>query len=66
MLDFILFINRLLMVVASFLFVWVPLKQSLHMFQQNRYELRRFGPWLKDQLRLDLKRDLRWGMIAVL
>lgn len=66
MLDFILFINRLLMFVASFLFVWTPLKQSLHMFQQNRYELRRFGPWLKDQLKFDLKRELRWGMIIIL
>ena len=46
MFDFILFINRLMMFIALFVFLWIPLKQSLHMFQQNRYELRRYGPWL--------------------
>ena len=66
MFDFILFINRLMMFIALFVFLWIPLKQSLHMFQQNRYELRRYGPWLKDRLKFDLKRELRWSMIVVL
>ena len=66
MFDFILFINRLMMFIALFVFLWIPLKQSLHMFQQNRYELRRYGPWLRDRLKFDLKRELRWAMIVVL
>ena len=66
MFDFILFINRLMMFIALFVFLWIPLKQSLHMFQQNRYELRRYGPWLRDRLKFDLKRELRWSMIVVL
>ena len=65
MYDFILFINRSMIIVAMFVFLWVPLKQSLHMFQQNRYELRRYGPWLQERLKLDLKRELRWAIILI-
>ena len=28
------------------LFVWMPGKHALHMFQQNRYELKRYIPWV--------------------
>lgn len=32
--------------LALLLYVWMPAKHALHMFQQNRYELPRYIPWL--------------------
>ena len=32
------------------IFAFVFIKHTLHMFQQNRYELTRFLPWIKNQL----------------
>jgi UDP-N-acetylmuramoyl-tripeptide--D-alanyl-D-alanine ligase len=32
--------------LALILYVWMPSKHALHMFQQNRYELKRYLPWL--------------------
>lgn len=32
--------------LALLLFVWMPGKHALHMFQQNRYELKRYIPWV--------------------
>lgn len=32
------------------LFLFVPIKKSLHMFQQNRYRKDRYLPWLQQQL----------------
>jgi UDP-N-acetylmuramoyl-tripeptide--D-alanyl-D-alanine ligase len=32
--------------LALLLYVWMPGKHALHMFQQNRYELKRYIPWL--------------------
>ena len=31
---------------ALTLYVWMPGKHALHMFQQNRYELKRYIPWM--------------------
>ena len=28
----------------------IPSKHALHMFQQNRYELRRYSKWLNDNV----------------
>ena len=38
------------MLCSYLFFVLVPLKKSLHMFQQNRYRNDRYLPWLKQQL----------------
>jgi UDP-N-acetylmuramoyl-tripeptide--D-alanyl-D-alanine ligase len=32
--------------LAMIFFVWMPGKHALHMFQQNRYELKRYIPWM--------------------
>jgi len=32
------------------LFVWMPGKHALHMFQQNRYELKRYIPWVSQAI----------------
>lgn len=37
------------------LVLFVPIKQSLHMFQQNRYELVRFIPWVKQNIFLNIR-----------
>lgn len=36
--------------------MYVPIKQTLHMFQQNRYELVRFIPWIKQNFSLHYKK----------
>lgn len=38
---------KIVLFVAWVALVAVPGKQALHMFQQNRYEIRRYLPWLK-------------------
>jgi UDP-N-acetylmuramoyl-tripeptide--D-alanyl-D-alanine ligase len=44
-----IYIPYLYMVLLSIM-LFVPIKQSLHMFQQNRYELVRFLPWIKQSV----------------
>ena len=36
--------------LALLLFVWMPGKHALHMFQQNRYELKRYIPWVSQAI----------------
>lgn len=36
--------------ILFFSFAFVPTKKALHMFQQNRYELKRYTMWLIDRL----------------
>ena len=46
----------LLCFLAVYLFfLYVPLKQSMHMFQQNRYNKGRYRPWLISYIRLSWK-----------
>ena len=40
-------------------FLYVPLKQSMHMFQQNRYNRGRYRTWLMSFIRLSWKRILK-------
>jgi UDP-N-acetylmuramoyl-tripeptide--D-alanyl-D-alanine ligase len=49
--------NILPIVYAGLLlvFLYVPIKQTLHMFQQNRYELVRFIPWIKQNVLFNVK-----------
>ena len=47
-------VNSLLIVVAWVILLYSPLHQGLHMFQQNRYELRRYVPWWKKDARYRL------------
>ena len=39
---------QMMICVSALLFILVPEKHALHMFQQNRYELTRFTTWLKE------------------
>lgn len=58
--EFILFIDQLLIIVAWSLLFIHPLLQSLHMFQQNRYEIRRYWPWLLEDIKLRMKHPKVW------
>ncbi len=39
---------QFIIIICAFIFLLVPEKHALHMFQQNRYELTRFTAWLKE------------------
>lgn len=43
--------ERLLYIVSSLYLLYVPMKQSLHMFQQNRYRMDRYRVWLRSAWR---------------
>lgn len=40
-------IMNILYVIVFMVFSWVPMKRALHMFQQNRYERKRYLDWMK-------------------
>ena len=63
--DFLLFINRILIVVAWIVLYATMIKKSLHMFQQNRYEIRRYWPWLLEHIQLDVKQSIKWIVIGI-
>ena len=63
--DFLLFINRILIVVAWIVLYATMIKKSLHMFQQNRYEIRRYWPWLLEHIQLDVKQSINWIVIGI-
>lgn len=63
--DFLLLINRLLIVIAWIVLYSTAIKQSLHMFQQNRYEVRRYWPWLLEHIQFEPKQSLKWILIYV-
>lgn len=63
--DLILLIEGILIVLAWMLYSLGPTLQSLHMFQQNRYEIRRYWPWLLDNLRSEAKRPLVWFLVLL-
>lgn len=41
---------QMMICISALLFILVPEKHALHMFQQNRYELTRYTTWLKENL----------------
>ncbi len=43
-------IESISFIVLVLLFAWIPITRSLHMFQQNRYELQRYTAWLKSRV----------------
>lgn len=36
---------------AFFFYLYVPTKQAMHMYQQNRYNMERYGTWLKGSIK---------------
>lgn len=62
--DFILFIAKLLIILAWALFYLGPIRQSLHMFQQNRYEVRRYWPWLLENIQHRMHKSPFWLMVV--
>jgi len=60
--EFILFIDQILIFVAWSLLFIHPLLQGLHMFQQNRYEVRRYWPWLINDLKAKSSHPKLWGI----
>lgn len=55
-----------LMILSWYALLIVPIKNALHMFQQNRYELRRFGPWLMGEFKYQLKHSKLWMIVLAL
>ena len=41
---------KILLILVTFAYVGVNTKRSLHMFQQNRYEIKRYLPWLSSSM----------------
>ncbi|MCI5774235.1 MAG: hypothetical protein MR210_06730, partial [Erysipelotrichaceae bacterium] len=41
---------KIIFLLLLSLMMLIPSKHALHMFQQNRYELRRYGKWLNDNV----------------
>lgn len=42
---------EMLLYIAAYLFyLYVPLKKSMHMYQQNRYDTERYGHWLLEEV----------------
>lgn len=56
------FIVSLLMLLVWTVLVFLPIKNSIHMYQQNRYELRRYLPWLKGEFFFQLKNNRFWSL----
>ena len=56
-----LYIPYLYMTVLAIM-LFVPIKQSLHMFQQNRYELARFLPWIKQSISANVLKIMLYGV----
>lgn len=42
--------ERLMYLASCFYFLYVPIKQSMHMFQQNRYRMDRYRVWLVEDI----------------
>lgn len=42
--------SLLVLCCCMLLFLYVPIKESVHMYQQNRYQLERYAHWLQDIL----------------
>lgn len=53
-----------LMILSWYTLLLTPIKNTLHMFQQNRYELRRYFPWLIGEVKYQLKHSRLWLIIA--
>ena len=49
---------QFVIIICTFIFLLVPEKHALHMFQQNRYELTRFTTWLKENKITILKNNI--------
>ena len=41
---------RIVLFVLFAALIVLPTKHALHMFQQNRYELKRYTDWLKERI----------------
>ncbi len=52
-----------LMIVSWYALLLTPVKNTLHMFQQNRYELRRYLPWLFNETLYQIKHNRLWVAI---
>lgn len=55
-----------LMIVSWYALLLTPIKNTLHMFQQNRYELRRYFPWLWGELKYQITHSKLWLIIIAL
>ncbi len=53
-----------LMILSLYALLLTPTKNTLHMFQQNRYELRRYFPWLFGEIKYQIKHNKLWIVIV--
>ena len=54
---------KIIFILLLILMMLIPSKHALHMFQQNRYELRRYSKWLNDNI---TKKELLKLVIALI
>ena len=57
---------KLIFLLLIILMMLIPTKHALHMFQQNRYELRRYGKWLNDNVGKNVLLGLIIALVLVI
>lgn len=50
---------QFLMMIAFFAFLFVPIKESIHMYQQNRYQMKRYVHWLQKYIQFHVRHITR-------
>lgn len=51
--------NLFLFLCAMLCFLYVPMKESIHIYQQNRYQLQRYQTWLQERLHDDHRKQYK-------
>lgn len=54
--------KEIMLFIAYLLFIFIPVKQSIHIYQQNRYQIERYRVWLFDEI----QRKYRQGIFLFL
>lgn len=49
----------LITLLVGLFYLYVPIKESIHMLQQNRYQLERYRNWLKQEIKIKRKDIMR-------
>jgi len=62
--ELFLAVSRPILFAEWLVLVIVPGKHALHMFQQNRYELRRYWPWVSGRANENASNAFLWLLVA--
>lgn len=58
-------ILKILLLVCSVCALLIPTKHALHIFQQNRYEIKRLNEWIKENFAFNVKHSLICIVICI-